>query len=133
MLRIQLVLEDYGDLIGLQTMLKKVGFDVDATQGATGFGDQIVNFNPEVVIMTAHGRKVAGFELAKHMRRVRGLPHVILVHDPERPAENDPAVAKWLPVPIDHARLLGRDRRADAAERSHPPREVSPLPARAGG
>ena len=79
MLRILLVVDDYGELLFLQTLLKKLGFDVDGIQNERSFEDSFLALNPDVVIASAKGKKVDGLELSENMRKVRGLPKVILL------------------------------------------------------
>src|SRR3954467_784956 len=92
MLRVLMVLEDYGELMFLQTVLKKIGFDVDAIQNARSFSDSVLRMNPDILVMTGHGKRVKGLELSRSLRRVRGLPHTILIHAPGTPAEQDTSV-----------------------------------------
>ncbi len=79
MLRVLLVLEDYGELMFLQTVLKKIGFDVDSTQNPRKFSDSVLGMNPEVIVMTASGKRIKGTELIQSIKRVRGMPKVILI------------------------------------------------------
>ncbi len=79
MLRVLLILDDYGELLFMQTLLKKLGFDVDGIQNERNFEEAFLALNPEIVIATAHGKKVDGLSLAESIRRVRGFPKVILV------------------------------------------------------
>jgi PleD family two-component response regulator len=104
MLRILMVLEDYGELMFLQTVLKKMGFDVDAIQNPRSFNDSVLRMNPDVLVMTAHGKKVNGVELAKGVKRVRGIPHVILITTPGAVKNDDQAV--WLDSPVGAMDLL---------------------------
>lgn len=79
MLRVLLVLEDYGELMFLQTVLKKIGFDVDSTQNPRKFSDSVLAMNPEVIVMTASGKRIKGTELIHSIKRVRGIPKLILI------------------------------------------------------
>lgn len=79
MLRVLLVVDDYGELLFLQTLLKKLGFDVDGIQNERSFEESFLALNPDVVIASAKGKKVDGLELAENVRKVRGLPKMILL------------------------------------------------------
>lgn len=106
MLRVLMVLEDYGELMFLQTVLKKIGFDVDAIQNPRQFNDACISMNPDVLVMTANGKKVKGLELARNTKRVRGLPHIILIRSPGSAPEEDLNVDAWLEPPVGAMPLL---------------------------
>lgn len=101
-----LVLEDYGELMFLQTVLKKVGFDVDAIQNPRSFNDSLISLNPDVLVMTAYGKRVKGLELSRSIKYVRGLPHVILVRGPGQLADPDSNIKSWMQAPISAMDLL---------------------------
>lgn len=108
-----MVLEDYGELMFLQTVLKKIGFDVDGIQNPRIFSDSVLTMNPDVVVMTAHGKRVKGLDLSRGLRRVRGLPHTVLIRAAGSAVEADHSVAGWLESPVTAANLL--DMIADVA------------------
>lgn len=106
MLRVLMVLEDYGELMFLQTVLKKIGFDVDAIQNPRSFQDSVLRMNPDVLVMTANGKRVKGHELSSGVKRTRGLPHVILIRTSGSPEVPDPNVGGWLTSPVGALNLL---------------------------
>ncbi len=106
MLRVLMVLEDYGELMFLQTVLKKIGFDVDAIQNPRSFQESVLRMNPDVLVMTASGKRVKGYELASGVRRARGIPHVILIRSPGAPAMSDAKIEGWLESPVGALDLL---------------------------
>lgn len=79
MKRILLVIDDYGELLFLQTLLKKLGFDVDGIQNERHFEENFLSLNPEIIVATAKGKKVNGIDIAEGMRKVRGFPKIILI------------------------------------------------------
>lgn len=79
MLRILLAIEDYSELVFLQTLLKKVGFDVDGVNKETQFEDSYLSLNPDIVVMTAYGKKIDGISLAEKLKKSRGSPKVVLL------------------------------------------------------
>jgi hypothetical protein len=101
-----MVLEDYGELMFLQTVLKKLGFDVDSIQNPRGFNDHVLTMNPDVLVMTAHGKKVHGVDLSKGLRRARGIPRVILLRTPNAPTEPEAMADGWLETPVAALGLL---------------------------
>lgn len=106
MLRVLMVLEDYGELMFLQTVLKKIGFDVDAIQNPRLFTDSLLAMNPEVLVMTAYGKRVRGFDLTKTVKQNRGTPKIILIRTPGVPQDDDPKIGHWLDSPVGALNLL---------------------------
>ena len=106
MLRVLMVLEDYGELMFLQTVLKKLGFDVDSIQNPRGFNDHVLSMNPDILVMTAHGKKVQGVDLSKGLRRVRGIPRVILLRSSNGAMEPEAMADQWLESPVAALTLL---------------------------
>ena len=95
-----MVIEDYGELMFLQTVLKKLGFDVDSTQNPRSFSDHVLTMNPDVLVMTANGKRVHGVELSKNLRRARGLPRTILLKTPQQPVDGNAMADAWLESPV---------------------------------
>lgn len=106
MLRVLMVLEDYGELMFLQTILKKIGFDVDAIQNPRSFQDSLLTMNPDVLIMTAHGKRVNGLELASTVRKNRGIPHILLIKPAGTPQTDDENIEGWLDSPVSAMSML---------------------------
>lgn len=77
--RILLIIDDYNEMMYLQTLLKKLGFDVDSLTNTRNFSDAVLSFNPKFIVMTAQGKKVNGIELAKALVKRSGLPRVFLL------------------------------------------------------
>jgi hypothetical protein len=105
MLRVLMVLEDYGELMFLQTVLKKIGFDVDAIQNPRGFQSSLLRMNPDVLVMTAFGKRIHGLELNKGVRRHGGVPRTILLRSPGV-VHIDETVAAWVDTPVAALELL---------------------------
>lgn len=111
MLRVLLVLEDYGELMFLQTVLKKIGFDVDSTQNPRKFADSVLAMNPEVIVMTASGKRIKGTELIHSIKRVRGMPKVILIKAnalSTKETLDSLEVEGWLDSPVGAPDLLAK-------------------------
>jgi hypothetical protein len=85
MLRIALVIDDYNELIYLQTLLKKLGLDVEGLQNTKKYSDLSLGFNPYVLITSAKGKKVNGLALAKSLSKPRGIPKVIALQSSSSP------------------------------------------------
>jgi DNA-binding response OmpR family regulator len=82
MLRIFLVIDDYNELIYLQSLLKKIGFDVEGLQNQKKYADVSLGFNPQVLITTAKGQKVDGIALARSITKRRGIPKILALRTP---------------------------------------------------
>lgn len=113
MLRVLLLLEDYGELMFLQTLLKKIGFDVDGIQNPKALADHLLKINPDVLILTAFGKRVRGFEMASQIKRRAGLPKILLIRAPGAPPLDDPGIYAWLDSPVGAQQVL--DQLADLA------------------
>lgn len=78
MLRVLLVLEDYGEQVFLQILLSKLGFDIGTVKNPKAMNDSVANLNPDVVILTAKGKRVMGTELSGQIKRIQGRPKIVL-------------------------------------------------------
>lgn len=105
-----MVLEDYGELMFLQTVLKKIGFDVDSTQNPRKFSDSLLTMNPDILIMTANGKRIRGLELASQVKKQRGLPKIILIRAGSMTggAVMDVEIEGWLDSPVAAPDLLDK-------------------------
>lgn len=102
-----MVIEDYTEMVFLQTVLKKLGFDVESTQNPRSFSGQLLSLNPDILVMTAYGKRVHGLELSRNLRRARGLPRTILLRLPGQPDEDPSSLAdRWLESPVQALSLL---------------------------
>lgn len=101
-----MILEDYGELMFLQTVLKKIGMDVDAIQNPAMMASSILKMNPDVLIMTSAGRRVNGLEMSKMVKRMRGLPHIVLIRAAGVAPDPDPNIEGWLESPVVVPQLL---------------------------
>ncbi len=110
MLRIFLVIDDYNELIYLQSLLKKLGFDVEGLQNQKKYADVSLGFNPQILITTARGRKVDGLALSRSIAKRRGIPKVIALRSPGdsfSPSDfEDAGVDEVLDSPINPKKLL---------------------------
>jgi hypothetical protein len=100
MLRVLMILEDYAELMFLQTVLKKIGFDVEGLQNPALMDASILRLNPDLLIMTAHGKRVNGVHLSRMVKRLKGLPHIILMRAQGGPIDPDPNIEGWVESPV---------------------------------
>lgn len=79
MVNVLLVIEDYGEMIFLQTLLKKLGFNVEGIQSGKALERTMLSFYPEILIMTAHGRRISGVKVAKELKKIDHQPCILLL------------------------------------------------------
>lgn len=66
--RVSLLIDDYSELMFVQIILKKLGFDVDALQNIHTLGDHLLSFHPSLMIMTEDGRRFSADAVMKQAR-----------------------------------------------------------------
>ena len=68
MSKILLVFEDYTELMAMESTLKKVGFDVIGLTSEYSLSEQLIAFNPEVVVGYGHGNKVSSLGVGRRLK-----------------------------------------------------------------
>lgn len=79
MVRVLLLVDDYRELVFLQTLLKKTGFDVDGTQNGGKYEEMKLTLNPELIIASSRGKTINGLKLAEDLKRHNDLPRFVLI------------------------------------------------------
>ena len=69
MRKILLVIEDYHERTYLQTMLKKIGWDVIGLSTELGLSEQILTFRPDAIFASQAIRRIQGIELLKNIKK----------------------------------------------------------------
>lgn len=78
--KILLVYEDYADLMAVESALKKVGFDVLGLSSEYAVTEQILAFNPSLVVGSGKGGKVSAVGVGKRLKEMnRWLGKVVLI------------------------------------------------------
>lgn len=72
-----MVIDDYNEMIYLQTILKKIGFDVEGLNSTKKYADASLGFNPKVVIGSALGKKIDILQFGREIKKSRGLPKIV--------------------------------------------------------
>ncbi|MGE3973955.1 MAG: hypothetical protein AB7F59_05455 [Bdellovibrionales bacterium] len=81
MARILLAIEEYKELIFLETLLKKVGFDVVGIQNDLAVYEKLMAFNPDMLVITAQGHRVNGTKtLPKLLQKKANIPPTIFIN-----------------------------------------------------
>jgi len=110
MLRVFLIIDDYNELMYLQTLLKKVGFDVEGLQNQKKYADLSLGFNPQIVVVTARGKKVDGLQLAPSIQKRHGWPKIIALKSNDQLFKanefEDAGVDQVLETPINPKKLI---------------------------
>lgn len=70
MRKILLVVEEFNERVYLETLLKKVGWDVISLGSPQGLGEKIISFSPDLLIISGKS-KLDGVDIAKRARRQR--------------------------------------------------------------
>lgn len=68
MLRILLVYDDFQELTTVEMMLKKIGFDVIGITSEFALSDQLLSFNPHIVVAQGQSSKVSSAGVGKRLR-----------------------------------------------------------------
>lgn len=66
--KILLVYEDYADLMAVEATLKKIGFDVIGLSNEYSIPEQMVAFNPDLVVGCGNGGKVSSLGVGKRLK-----------------------------------------------------------------
>lgn len=68
--KILLVYEDYADLMEVEATLKKVGFDVIGLSSEYAIAEQMLAFNPDLVVGAGRGGKVNSLGVGKRLKEM---------------------------------------------------------------
>lgn len=68
--KILLVYEDYADLMNVESTLKKVGFDVIGLTNEYTVAEQVLAFNPDLVVGSGRGGKVSSLGVGKRLKEM---------------------------------------------------------------
>jgi hypothetical protein len=109
--KLLLVIEDYAELISLESLLRRVGFDVLSLSREASVAETTLAFTPDLLLATYRGRNIDGPRLGQRMKNQVGLRLRVLFVLPPGIDPQDPMLATagadaWLPLPIDHVRTL---------------------------
>lgn len=68
--KILLVYEDYADLMAVEATLKKVGFDVIGLSNEYSISEQMLAFNPDLVVGSGRGGRVSSLGVGKRLKEM---------------------------------------------------------------
>lgn len=89
--KILLVYEDYSELMNVEAALKKIGFDVIGITHEYSIMEQVISFNPDVVVGCGKGGKVSSLGVGRRLKEMgRWSGKTILIFAPNsKPAGPD--------------------------------------------
>src|SRR5690349_13572803 len=109
MRKVLVAVEDYSELVFLETLFKKVGLDVEGVQNDVAIPEKILGFSPDLIILSSYGTRVNPVRLLPKVKRKGGFPRIIILYQKARPGtEKDLksfAVDAMLDSPV-HPRLI---------------------------
>ena len=85
MRKILIVVEDYNELVFLETLFKKVGLDVEGMQNDVAAPEKLLGFVPDLIIASTYGTRVNPVRLLSKVKRKDGFPKIILLFQKSRP------------------------------------------------
>lgn len=91
MVKVLLVYEDFNELLATESYLKKVGFDVLGVTNEVLLNDQILSFNPDVVVANGRSTRVSSVSVGQKMKdnqRYQGKVLIVVPKD-ARPSSQE--------------------------------------------
>ncbi len=82
-------MEDYNEMVFVETVLKKIGFDCLGLQNDNSLADKVLGFSPALIIADGFGRKINGLVLSQKIKRPKGFPKMLLVMSPPETVSDD--------------------------------------------
>lgn len=105
MRKVMLVIDEYSEMVGLESFLRRLGFDVLSLAKETQVPDALLSFQPDIVIASFKGRNVDGLKLAHRMKKtMTPPPRVALAYRgvmPQVPAENQKSIEALVELPVE--------------------------------
>lgn len=100
-----LVIDEFSEMVGLETFLRRLGFDVLSLAKESLVPDALLSFQPEIVIASFRGRNVDGLRLALKLKKtVLPPPRIALAYSgpmPQVPAESQKLIEAMVEIPVE--------------------------------
>lgn len=107
MTRILLAVEEFNELIFLEKLLKKLGFDVLGVQNDTVIAEKLMSFNPELLMISSQGNRVHGAKAMVRLKAKGNLPKTIFLNPRGRAAvAPDKSIVAALDSPVSPRTLI---------------------------
>lgn len=111
MAKILLIYDDYNELTITESFMKKVGFDVIGVPSDYTLAEQLLGFNPELVIVFAKSARLNGIQVCRKIKETESFKGkvILIVMADNRPQPQDIARIRLdtlLEYPISPTRLI---------------------------
>src|SRR5882724_4032923 len=83
MRRVLLVIEDYNELLLVEKILKKIGFDIESLPSEASLPERMMGFLPDLVLATGDGNRINGHSVSKKVKR-KGVQAKLLLLFPRQ-------------------------------------------------
>lgn len=87
MQRILLVIDDFNELVGLETLFRRLGFDVLSLGRESLVAEAVLGFQADLAVATGRGRHVDGLNLAPKLRYGTSRPKLVVLLPQEKGQE----------------------------------------------
>ena len=77
--RILLLIEDYSELSHFETHLRKIGFDVMGAHQEIQLQQQILSFNPEILVAMGKGQKISPLRIGRKLKEFPRLTSKVIL------------------------------------------------------
>lgn len=105
-----LVIDDFNELEFLESLLRRLGFDVLSLNKELTVPSAILGFFPDLVMAQAKSRAVDGIALSLKVRKLAPQARMVLLHPiglpPKAGAELKQTVDAFLELPVDPSKLI---------------------------
>jgi hypothetical protein len=108
--KIMLVIDDYNELEFLESLLRRLGFDILSLSKDLSVASSILGFFPDLVIAQAKSRSVDGLALAPKIKRLAPNSRMLLLHGigqaPRVSPEQKNSIDALMETPVDAQKLI---------------------------
>ncbi|MES2856209.1 MAG: hypothetical protein V4692_10120, partial [Bdellovibrionota bacterium] len=81
MRKLLLVIDEFSELMALETMFRRLGFDVLSLGKEVLVNDALLRFPPDLVILSCKSGNVDGLKLSVRMKKLVPPPRVAILHN----------------------------------------------------
>lgn len=79
MRRILLVIDDFNELVGMESLFRRLGFDVLSLGREASVSEVVLGFPPDLTVATGRGRHVDGLHLAAKLRAANSRSKLVVL------------------------------------------------------